>query len=100
MADIVEDLAARICREYSLGTVNAKKKAIELYKKCPCQLQKNLEQWAAGIPLEDIYVGKYSVPLIMAIWGSRDFIGAVEVISDYLNGNQDTAERRIWQMRR
>lgn len=100
MTDIVRNLAERICSEYGLGKENAQTKAIELYQKCPYQLRENLEQWAAGVPLEDIYVGKYSVPLIMAIWGSCDFIGALEVISEYLNGNQDIAERRIWQMRR
>lgn len=100
MTDIVRNLAEQICKEYGLGKENAQTKAMELYKKCPYQLRENLAQWAAGVELEDIYIGKYSVPLIMAIWGNRDFIGAVEVISEYFDGNQDIAERRIWQMRR
>lgn len=98
--DVKRKLAEKICSEYCLSKENAIKKASYLYKKCPDRLKKNLYQWAVGEPLEDIFVDKYSVPMILTIWGNHDFIGAIEVVAEYLTGDRDIAERRIWQMRR
>ena len=63
-------------------------------------LQKNLEQWAAGDPLTEISVDGYSVPMLLALWHSPDFLGAMEVLAEYLTGDRDKAERRIWRTRR
>ena len=71
-----------------------------LGQSCPAPLQKNLEQWASGQPLSEIHIGRYSIPMIMAIWGQPDFSGALDVLTEYLTGDRDAAERRIWQMRR
>lgn len=99
-ADVKKKLTERICREYCIDQCNAQAKTSELCLKCPDLLKKNLYQWACEEQLEDIYVGKYSVPMVMAIWGNSDFLSAVEVVTEYLTGDQDIAERRIWQMRR
>lgn len=99
-ANLKKKLEERICREYYLDRRNAQIKASELCLKCPDLLKQNLYQWACEEQLKDIYVGKYSVPMVMAIWGNSDFLGAVEVVIEFLIGDQDIAERRIWQMRR
>ena len=67
---------------------------------CPDLLLKNLEQWAAGEPLTEISIDGYSVPMLLALWHSPDFLGAMEVLAEYLTGDRDKAERRIWRTRR
>ena len=50
--------------------------------------------------LTDIYIGKYSLPMILAIWDSKDFLSAWEVMTELAEGEIETAEMRIWNMRR
>ena len=91
-AGLQAKLAARISREYFLSQ--------EAVQHCPDLLQKNLEQWAAGEPLTEISIDGYSVPMLLALWHSPDFLGAMEVLAEYLTGDRDKAERRIWRTRR
>ena len=65
MLDVQKALLERICKEYCLSRDNAQEKALELWWKCPVQLRNNLDEWAMGEPLTDIYIGKYSVPMII-----------------------------------
>lgn len=95
--DLVSRLTERIALEYCVENVNARTKAEELCTNCPEQLMLNVQQYANGSHLTDIYVGDYSIPMIMTIWGNRDFVGAMTVITEYINGNTDIAERRIWR---
>lgn len=95
--DLVNRLTERIASEYCVENANARIKAVALCKHCPEQLILNVQQYANGSTLTDIYVGNYSIPMIMTIWGNRDFIGAMNVIAEYISGNTDIAERRIWQ---
>lgn len=101
MFDAVRNrLTERIVSDYHLGVDNARLKAEQICHNCPEQLRPNVEQYALGSKITDIYVGQYSIPMIMAIWGNQDFIGALDVITQYLNGDPDIAEHRIWRMRR
>lgn len=98
--NIKQRLSDRIQMAYGLSKKNAESKAIQLLKKCPDQLIKNVYEWIDGVELTDIYIGKYSVPMIMAVWKNQDFIGALEVMTEFMHGDEDCAERRIWLMRR
>jgi hypothetical protein len=98
--DIQKKLAERISKDYFLSQENAQVKVLQIYSSCPSQLITNVEQWAKNASLTDIFIGKYSIPMIMAIWGCQDFLSALEVITEYFNGDADAAERRIWQTRR
>lgn len=98
--DFHKRLEDRICAEYHLPQENAWTIALEIRRKCPYQLLPNVEQWVQREQITDIYAGKYSIPMIMEIWGRKDFLGALYVIIEYLAGDSDTAERRIWQTRR
>lgn len=69
-------------------------------KNCPVVLAKNLEEWSKGQKLTNIYIGKYTLPMILAIWNSKDFLNALEVMDELEKGNVETAELRIWNMRR
>ena len=75
-------------------------KAEQIVKNCPVVLAKNLEEWSKGQKLTDIYIGKYTLPMILAIWNSKDFLNALEVMDELEKGNVETAELRIWNMRR
>lgn len=99
-ADIQKMLSDRIRDNYCLSHEIARNKALQILERCPEQLLPNVEQWAVGEKLTDIYVGKYSIPMIMAIWEHQDFISALDTITEYFVGDRDAAERRIWQMRR
>lgn len=65
-------------------------------KNCPVVLAKNLEEWSKGQKLTNIYIGKYTLPMILAIWNSKDFLNALEVMDELEKGNVETAELRIW----
>ena len=67
---------------------------------CPPALTQNLEEWAKGQKLTDIYIDQYSLPMILAIWKNRDFLKAMEVMTELANGNTEIAELKIWNMRR
>jgi len=38
--------------------------------------------------------------MILAIWDSKDFLSAWEVMTELAEGEIETAEMRIWNMRR
>ena len=92
--------ADRICQEYGFTQKTAQDKAEQIVKNCPVVLAKNLEEWSKGQKLTNIYIGKYTLPMILAIWNSKDFLNALEVMDELEKGNVETAELRIWNMRR
>lgn len=100
MKNIQKDLAVKIQEEYRLGEINAQSKAAEILDRCPVQLRSNVYEWTEGRPLSDIFIEKYSIPMILSIWRSNDFLGALEVITELSQGDMDKAERQIWRMRR
>ncbi|MCR5835603.1 MAG: hypothetical protein K6G88_03765 [Lachnospiraceae bacterium] len=93
-------LKTKIREVYGLDEFAAYKKAKEVRKLCTTHLLPNVVEWIEGRPLTDIYVDKYTIPMILTIWNNQDFLKALEVICELQLGNKDIAERRIWQMRR
>ena len=100
MENIQKELAIKIQEEYGLEESNAKSKAAEILERCPAQLRPNVYEWTEGRPLSDIFIEKYSIPMILSIWRSNDFLGALDVIIELSQGEVDKAERQIWRMRR
>ncbi len=96
----VTGLAERIRREYGCTQKAAQDKAMQVLERCPTVLAQNVEEWAKGQKLTDIYIGKYSLPMILAIWNSSDFLRALEVMTELAKGSIEMAELRIWNMRR
>lgn len=96
----VTRLAERIRSEYGLTLGAAQDKAMRILEGCPVELVQNVEEWAKGQKLTDIYIGKYSLPMILAIWNSQDFLNALEVMAELEKGNTEIAELKIWNMRR
>lgn len=93
-------LTERICLEYGFTEEMAQDSAVQVLEICPPELAQNVEEWAKGQKLTDIYIGQYSLPMILAIWKSRDFLKALEVMSELAKGNKEIAELKIWNMRR
>lgn len=100
MKNIRNELIIKIQEEYGLGESNAQSKAAEILDRCPVQLRPNVYEWTEGRPLSDIFIEKYSIPMILSIWRSNDFLGALDVITELFQGDADKAERQIWRMRR
>jgi len=96
----VAGLAERICQEYGFTRETAQDKAMQALEGCPVVLAQNVEEWSKGHKLTDIYIGKYSLPMILAIWNSKDFLRALEVMAELAKGNIEIAELKIWNMRR
>lgn len=96
----VSKLTKRISQEYGLASEAAHNRAVQMIKECPPLLQQNVQEWSEEQALSDIYVGKYSLPMILAIWDSRDFVKALTVMIELSKGNIETAELKIWNMRR
>lgn len=98
--DIRQALTEKIRNHYGLSAADAAARAKDVVEKCPQVMMKNVREWAEGMPLTDIFAGPYSLPMILAIWHSSDFLRALEVMEELLEGRTETAELRIWEMRR
>ncbi len=99
-ARIETQLADRIRQEYGFTQEAAQDRAMVTLENCPPVLAQNIEEWAKGQKLTDIYIGQYSLPMILAIWKNRDFLKALEVMTELAKGNTEIAELQIWNMRR
>lgn len=93
-------LTKKICDEYSMDNGNAHREAIFILKKCPEKLYKNVCEWIQGDNISDIYISDYSIPMILSIWKSTDFLRALEVMMDLSQSKFEQAEFKIWEMRR
>lgn len=95
-----EQLVRKIAQVYCIDRNNAMNLAEYCIKHTPHKFQRNICEWIEGECLTDIYAGRYSVPMIMAIWKSKDFLEALFVVTELEKGDADKAERQIWNMRR
>lgn len=96
----VTQLTKKIRLEYGYTQEMAQDRAMQALENCPPVLIRNIEEWAKGQKLADIYIGQYSLPMILAIWNSKDFLKALEVMNELAKGNMEIAELQIWNMRR
>ena len=93
-------LTEKIIKQYKLNVADAVLRAEMVMKKCPQILMKNVCEWVRNMPLTDVYVGEYSLPMILSIWNNSDFLRALEVMEELLEGHTEMAELKIWEMRR
>lgn len=91
--------ADKIEEVYKLDSESALKSARAIWNELPGRLLPNISEWSRGEPLSDIYIQEYSIPMILMLWQSKDFLSAVQVMID-LEKNPDMAVRKIWNMRR
>lgn len=96
----VQKLEEKIHIEYHMSMEAAHERSLQVEKRCPKQLYINVYQWIKGEEISDIYIGKYSLPMILSIWKSNDFLRALEVICELSQGDTEKAEFNIWEMRR
>jgi hypothetical protein len=96
----VTKLTEKIRQEYGCSQEDAQDRAMQALETCPPVLVQNIGEWVNGQKLTDIYIGQYSLPMILAIWNSRDFLGAMEIMTELVKGNTEIAELKIWNMRR
>ena len=96
----VQKLEEKIHIEYHMSMEAAHERTLQVEKRCPKQLYINVYQWIKGDEISDIYIGKYSLPMILDIWKSNDFLRALEVMCELSQGDTEKAEFNIWEMRR
>lgn len=96
----VQKLEEKIHIEYHMSMEVAHERTLQVEKRCPKQLYINVYQWIKGDEISDIYIGKYSLPMIWDIWKSNDFLRALEVMCELSQGDTENAELKIWEMRR
>lgn len=94
------ELKLKIQETYGMSASEAQGKSEKILRECPPQLMQNILEWAAGKPLSDIYIDRYSIPMVMSIWENNDFLRALSVVIELLQGDADKAVRQIWNMRR
>lgn len=95
-----QKLEEKIHIEYHMSMEAAHERTLQVEKRCPKQLYINVYQWIKGDEISDIYIGKYSLPMILDIWKSNDFLRALEVMCELSQGDIEKAEFNIWEMRR
>ena len=96
----VQKLEEKIHIEYHMSMEAAHERTLQVEKRCPKQLYINVYQWIKGDEISDIYIGKYSLPMILDIWKSNDFLRALEVMCELSQGDTEKAELKIWEVRR
>ena len=90
-----QKLAAKIKTEYGISEQAAFEKAAQIQQDCPEQLAQNVCEWVEDRPLTDIFVDGYSLPMILYIWGNRDFLRAFHLMQMVVNGETKQAEPAI-----
>ena len=93
-----QDFAKKIEEAYWMSPDKAQKQAEEVLARLPDCLIPNIREWIQGTILTDICIQDYSIPMLLAIWDSQDFLGAVQVMAE-LEENPAEALRKIWNMR-
>lgn len=96
----IEKLICKISEQYKLSIIDATAVAEKIINDCSPILIENVWEWAEDRPFTDIYIGKYCLSMILKIWNSEDFLRALEVMQELLEGNIKKAELKIWEMRR
>lgn len=94
------DLMEKINKEYDVSRMTAYSMASKIVNKCPKRLYINIMEWIQGDSISDIYISDYSIPMILSIWKSTDFLRALEVMRDLSQSKFEQAEFKIWEMRR
>ena len=97
--ELQQDFAKKIEEAYWMSPDKAQKQAEEVLARLPDCLIPNIREWIQGTILTDICIQDYSIPMILALWDSQDFLGAVQVMAE-LEENPAEALRKIWNMRR
>lgn len=92
-------LAEKLQAEYFMAKEAAAQNARDLLKEMPSCLIPNIDEWCRGDPLSDIYICGYSIPMVLSLWNSKDFLSALRVCCG-LEKNYDDAVTKIWRMRR
>lgn len=89
-------LARAIEQQYGFRRELALQHAERVLAQTPEVLWPNIEEWMEGKELSEIRIGQYTVPMILHIRSSRDFLDALAAITDY---SRDPAlgENRIWR---
>lgn len=97
--ELQQNFAKKIEEAYLMSPDKARKYAKEVLTHLPDCLLPNIHEWIRGDALTDICIREYSIPMILAIWDSKDFLGAARVMAE-LEEDPDRALKKIWNMRR
>lgn len=97
--ELQQNFAKKIEEAYWMSPDKAQEYAREVLMRLPKCLLPNIYEWIRGDVLTDICIREYSIPMILAIWDSKDFLGAARVMAE-LEENLDLALKKIWNMRR
>ena len=65
----------------------------------PKKLLPNIDEWCSGRKLSEITIEGFSIPLILDLWQSNDFISAVNCMIE-LDKDPDNGKRKVWRMQR
>ena len=65
----------------------------------PKILLPNIDEWCAGKKLTEISIEGFSIPFILDLWKSHDFISALNCMIE-LHKDPDNGKRKIWRMQR
>lgn len=92
-------LSEKIRAVYGLNQDSAFKNAGKLLEALPDCLLPNIREWIKGETLSDIRVRGYSIPMVLVLWKSGDFLSAALAVAE-LERDYDRTVRQIWNMRR
>lgn len=92
----INQITEKIMDEYGFSQELSRSNAERLIAICPESLGKNVEEWLSDKELSDIFIDRYSLPMILSIWHSTDFLRAMEVMSKLSEGEVQSAEFMIW----
>lgn len=93
--NLQQDFAKKIEGAYWMSPDKAQRQAKEILLRLPECLLPNIHEWIQGTALTDICIREYSIPMILAIWNSQDFLGAARVISELAKNPERAPESAV-----
>lgn len=98
--DRINRFTEKIQQTYGFSYDLSRSHAENILQNIPDALIPNIDEWCAGnCALTNIYIGKYSLPMLLHLWNSNDFIDAAQALIEY-ERDPDKGEGLIWRIRR
>ena len=95
----IDKFQEKIQEVYGLDSDAALYTAGKVMYALPKKLLPNIDEWCEGKELSVIKIGDFSVPMLLAMWKSDDFICALNCMIE-LDRNPEAGKVLAWRMRR
>lgn len=92
----IDKFQEKIQAFYALDADAALYTAGKIMYALPKKLLSNIDEWCESRPLSDIYIEGFSVPMLLNLWETNDFLSAINCMIE-LEKNPEDGKILAWQ---